>query len=111
MEFDMANMLTSLPCPHLRCATLYFTVLMTGVLATLLSAETADAKQIFSCKEALSVVKGAGYRNIKTESCAIPYVFSGRRDDCTFVINVRADGRWIGFQVGCNTIILDSFTG
>lgn len=82
-------------------------IFLAGALAANGSADAANSKKILSCKDAASVVKGAGYKNIKTKSCNIPYQFSATKYDCTFIISVAADGRWKGLQTSCDTVILD----
>jgi hypothetical protein len=79
--------------------------LLACAFTTNTGADAATTKRLLSCKEAASVVKGAGYWDIRTRSCGIPYTFSARKNDCTFMINVTADGRWVGYQTGCETTI------
>lgn len=101
----MQNVVALMPGLLLEGIRLSSAILLAGVLATSGSADAANSKKILSRKDAVSVVKGAGFKNIKTQSCGIPYTFSAKKDDCTFMINVTADGRWTGFQTGCETTI------
>lgn len=81
---------------------------LAGLLALPATADAAKSKRILSCKDAVSVLKGAGYKEIRTRSCAIPYTFTARKGNCAFFITVRASGDWTGLQADCGTIILDS---
>lgn len=77
-----------------------------GGQATLDTAAHAEAgPRILSCKSASAVVKGAGFQSIRTASCSHPYVFLARKRDCSFTINVTADGRWLAVQTGCNASV------
>lgn len=82
--------------------------LTAGIMAMPTTADAAKTRRILSCKDAIAVVKGAGYREIRTRSCNIPYAFTARRNNCTVFITVTASGRWTGIQGDCDTIIQDS---
>lgn len=103
----MPNLHVFKPGLLLNAVVLSSATFLAGALAANGSADAANSKKILSCKDAVSVVKGAGYKNIISKSCNIPYQFSATKSDCTFIISVSADGRWKGLQTGCDTVILD----